>query len=543
MYIEMILGGIAGLCLFLYGMKLMGDGLQKVAGNKLKGFIKSLTRNRLMSVIVGMLVTMVIQSSSATSVMVVGFVNAGLMTLQQAVGIIFGANIGTTITGQMVSLNLAQWAPVAIASGLILSATTKKHQLKDTAEILIGFGILFIGMNSLKEALSPLQHLPEFSEWILTYGSHPLVGILVGFVMTFVLQSSSATIGVLIALAAQGVLPFSTALYIIYGDNIGTCTTALLSSLGTSRKGKRVAIIHLSFNIIGTIYFMFLLNGLLTSVVTSIDPTDVPRQIANAHSLFNIINVVVLFPFANYLVKLAYLIIPENSAEKVPSEFTSYLDERILKSPAIALKNTLYEVIAMASEASNTIDNSILSIQKRDKDFIQLAYEAEKRVNDFEKGIVEYLVRLSQESISNEDLVVIDELFGTVNDIERISDHAENIADSAHLLLDKDIDLDPEVTKDLNYVYQLVQKGFSQAIDALSTGDQRLVSEVINVEREIDTLKEEIRDRHIRRMNKGKATPESGIFVMDLLSNLERISDHFRNIAESVEKLGISFTS
>ena len=241
MYTQMILGAIAGLSLFLYGMQLMGDGLQKVAGEGLKGIIRRLTKNRLMSVLVGMFVTTIIQSSSATTVMVVGFVNAGLMTLAQAVGVVFGANIGTTITGQMVSFNLSQWAPLVIAAGLVANMLTKNPKVKEASEIFIGFGILFIGMSTLSNSLEPLKELPEFTNWILQYGSNPFVGVGIGLLMTFVLQSSSATIGILIALASQGVLPIATAIFIIFGDNIGTCTTALISSLGTSRRGKQCA--------------------------------------------------------------------------------------------------------------------------------------------------------------------------------------------------------------------------------------------------------------------------------------------------------------
>ncbi len=537
MYIEMLLSSIAGLGLFLYGMNLMANGLQKVAGNKLKGFIKTLTKNRLMAVIVGMFVTMVIQSSSATSVMVVGFVNASIMTVSQAIGILFGANIGTTITGQMVSLNLSQIAPIAIAGGLILRATTKNNQLKDLAEILIGFGILFLGINYLKDSLSPLKDSPAFASLILNYGDNPFIGVLIGILMTLILQSSSATIGVLIALASQGILPFSTALYIIFGDNIGTCTTAVLSSLGTSNRGKQVALIHVTIKVIGTVYFMLFLQGILTDVVQQIDPDNIPRQIANAHTIFNVLNVIVLYPFANYIVKFAEWVLPDDTDEEESYEFRSYLDPLILVTPSIALKNTLYEFISMATEANKTIRYATIAIKNRDKDYIQKAYDSEDNVNRFEKSIVEYLVQISQQNVSNEDLMVIDELFNTANDIERISDHAENIADFARAIIDKGIELDEEVTEELDYVFDLVYRGYSFSIDALSTGDMKKVAEVVEIEREIDRLKITIRDKHMKRMHKGKASPESGVFVMDLLSNLERISDHFRNIAETVKKL------
>ena len=537
MYLEMFLGAVAGLSLFLYGMKLMADGLQKFAGDKLKSIVRTLTKNRLMAVLVGMFVTMVIQSSSATSVMVVGFVNAGIMTIQQAVGVIFGANIGTTITGQMVSFNLSQWAPIAIGTGILMGAIVK---MKELAEILVGFGILFIGMNYLKDALAPLKDLPAFTEWIVNYGHHPLFGVALGFIMTLALQSSSATIGVLIALASQGVLPFTTALYIIFGDNIGTCTTALISSLGTSRRGKQVAVIHLSINIIGTIYFMMFLTGILTNIVTSMDATDVARQIANAHTIFNIVNVIVLFPFANLLLKLADIIVPEPKVEliEVEEKPTSYLDKRILVTPSIALQNTMYEFAAMSHAADQTLTYAIDAIRLRSQEKIEQAFASEQQVNQFQKAIVEYLIEISQQNVSTTDQETIDELFSTANDVERISDHAENIADFAKAVLERDIVLDEKTLSELEHVFELVQKGFAMSIDTLSTGNLVKVKEVITIEREIDRLKIEIRDKYMKRMNKGIASAESGIFVMDLLSNLERISDHFRNIGETVQRLG-----
>ena len=540
MYLEMFLGTVAGLSLFLYGMKLMADGLQKFAGDKLKSIVRTLTKNRLMAVLVGMFVTMVIQSSSATSVMVVGFVNASIMTIEQAVGVIFGANIGTTITGQMVSFNLSQWAPIAIGTGILMGAIVKNPKVKEFAEILVGFGILFIGMNYLKDALAPLKDLPAFTEWIVNYGHNPLFGVALGFIMTLALQSSSATIGVLIALASQGVLPFTTALYIIFGDNIGTCTTALISSLGTSRRGKQVAVIHLSINIIGTIYFMLFLTGILTNIVTSMDATDVARQIANAHTLFNIVNVIVLFPFANVLLKLADFIIPEPQAETMEEEekLVSYLDKRILVTPSIALQNTMYEFAAMSHAADKTLTYAIDAIRLRSQEKIEKAFASEKKVNQFQKAIVEYLVEISQQNVSSTDQETIDELFSTANDVERISDHAENIADFAKAVLERDIVLDEKTLSELEHVFDLVQKGFAMSIDTLSTGNLVKVKEVITIEREIDRLKIEIRDKYMKRMNKGIASADSGIFVMDLLSNLERISDHFRNIGETVQRLG-----
>lgn len=542
--LEMTLGAIGGLGLFLYGMNLMADGLQKAAGDRLKEVIHKLTSNRLMAVLVGTFVTMIIQSSSATSVMVVSFVNAGLMTLSQAVGVIFGANIGTTITGQMVSLNLTQFAPIAIATGFLVRTISKKKNNKELADILIGFGILFIGMNLLKEALMPLKESTVFSQWISTYGNNPIIALFIGIIMTLALQSSSATIGVLIALASNGILPFSTAIYIIFGDNIGTCTTALISSLSTSVRGKRVAFIHLLFNIIGTIYFMLFLVPILTNIVTSIDPTDISRQIANAHSLFNIINVIVLFPFASVLVKMVYQLFPETEEEKQSKvKIDTYLDRLLLNTPSMAFNSTLFEFVAMANEAGKTLRYAIDSVKTKNLKSMDRAFKHEHRVNQYEKDIIAYLVELSQQdNISSLELQRIDHLFSSIHDIERISDHAENIAEFAKNRIDFDL-LDKETLSDLDLVFETTLKCYNYAIDAISTGNHNDVRQVIELERDLDRLVLAVRDKHILRMNKKIATPESGVYVMDLLSNLERVTDHSRNIAEAAEKTGTTVTS
>ncbi|MGB3366359.1 MAG: Na/Pi cotransporter family protein, partial [Acidaminobacteraceae bacterium] len=348
------IGVLGGLGLFLFGMQMMGAGLQKAAGKKLERIIEILTTNRFMGVIVGALVTGVIQSSSATTVMVVGFVNAGIMKLSQAVGVIMGANIGTTITGQIISLSIDKIAPLSIGIGMILWMTSKKDSQKNLAEILIGLGILFLGMEFLKDSLKPLRELEAFSTMILTLSHNPILGVLVGFILTFVLQSSSASIGMLIALAAQGVLPLTAALPILYGDNIGTCTTALLSSIGAGKNAKRAAIIHLAFNIIGTLLFVLLLTNPIMRIVTSWDPTNVGRQIANAHTIFNLSNVVIQFPFAFILVKIAMWLVPEKEDE-APAKLTRFIDDRILETPTIAMKSVIKETLNMGNIAKNSL--------------------------------------------------------------------------------------------------------------------------------------------------------------------------------------------
>lgn len=540
MDMTIILGAIGGLALFLYGMNLMGDGLQKVAGNKLKSILQSLTRNRIMAVLVGTFVTMIIQSSSATTVMLVGFVNAGLMTLQQSAGVILGANIGTTITGQMVSLNLTEIAPLVVAIGILMKSFSHKKSGKDAADILIGFGILFIGMNLLKDSLSPLKDSPAFANWISEYGQNPLIGVGIGILMTMVLQSSSVTIGVLIALALNGVMPITTAVYIIFGDNIGTCTTAVLGSLSASRRGKRVAALHLLFKIVGTIYFVLFLVPYLLDIVIALNPDDIGRQIANAHTIFNLVNFAVLVPFINFFVKLVYKLLPETPEERAEKQNKqSYLDKLLLKTPAFALKNAMYEFIVMATHAQKTMDYAIDAVEHKNMASVEKAFKHEQIVNEYEKNLVEYLVKLTQqENISSEELMTIDYLFNTVHNVERISDHSENIAEYVQNVIDRNIIIDDKTNKELEHVYNLIRTGFNYSIDALSTGNITKVKDIIQIEKEVDQLKVDIRNNYIRRMNRGIVTAESGLFVMDLLSNLERISDHFRNIAETVELIG-----
>ncbi|RLK62780.1 Na/Pi cotransporter family protein [Atopobacter sp. AH10] len=535
MWISIVVQAVAGLGLFLFGMQLMSDGLQKVAGNKLKRSIEVLTSNRFIALLVGTVVTMIIQSSSATSVMVVGFVNAGIMELTQAFGVILGANIGTTITGQMVSLDVSKWAPFAIAIGLLMRGLKKSVRVGNMSDIFIGFGILFMGMDYLKNGLEPLGKLPEFQTMIIQNAERPLFGILIGLVMTVALQSSSATIGVLIALASQGLIPFTAAVHVIYGDNIGTCTTALISSIGTTPKARRVAMIHLLFNLLGTLVFLAFLNPLVVPMIEHWTPNNVPRQIANIHTIFNIINVAIFFPFGNWFIKAVNFLVPDKkNAELILDDNTRTLDDRILASPSIALHRVIVAIQELADEAGLAVESAIKACQLRDKNYVQETFDHEQRINALERRIVEFLVKLSQESLSEDDSALIDELFQMVADIERIGDHSENIAEYVDANIDAGVELAPESVDDLNQVFKKVKEGYHLMSESLVDGDVNKAQLAMETENDVDDLKAIVRQRHIERMNKGLATPMSGIFVMDLLSNLERISDHYRNICESI---------
>lgn len=532
MYLSIFLSSAAGLGLFLYGITLMGNGLQKATGDKLKSIIGLLTKNRFVAVFVGIIVTGIIQSSSATTVMVVGFVNAGILSLSQAIGIIMGANVGTTVTAQLISFNLEAYAPFAVAIGMVMYLINRGPKSKDIAEILIGFGILFIGMIYMKTALAPLGELKAFQDLLIKFGTNPLLGIFVGFALTLILQSSSASIGILVALAMQGTLPLSSALPILYGDNIGTCTTALLSSIGASKNAQRAAVMHLTFNVIGTMIFVLILNKPVMYAVSSMNPESVARQIANAHTIFNLANVVIQFPFAGLIVRFAEKVIPEGEVVSVPSVLQ--LDKRMLNTPSIALHNVYMECLKMGDLALLSLKNSVNGLLNKDAKALEVTTESEKTINYMEKEIIDFLVELSKSEISLDDRVIVDGLFNTVNDIERIGDHADNIAELAQSYIEKNLSFSEESRADLNTMIHVVYDTVQSALDAMRTGDIEIASRVLQMEDEVDNLEKTNRAGHIYRLNNNLCNTESGIIFLDLISNLERVSDHASNIAESV---------
>ena len=524
---------LGGLGLFLYGMNLMAQGLQNSAGNKLKRIIGLLTSNVIMGVVVGTVVTAIIQSSSATTVMVVGFVNAGLMTLNQAIGVIMGANIGTTVTAQLVSFKLEGLAPISLGIGIILYIFSKKTSIKNIAEILLGFGILFTGMEFMKDAVKPLAEYKGFTDALVSFGHRPVLGLLLGFAITGIVQSSSASMGMLIALAAQGLIPLTSALPILYGDNIGTCVTSLLSSIGASRNAKRAAIMHLLFNIIGSLLFLLVLNRPISYIVTRIDPTNAARQIANAHTLFNLINVAILLPFSKYIVKLAMIVVPDKNDEN-NERSTKYLDERMLETPSIALGNTVKETLRMGDIAKACLSSSMSGfINKSDKD-VKLALENEETINILQKSILNYLLSLSKTPLSDDMVEAVDDLFNTVNDIERVGDHSENIAELATIAISENLDLSDESVKEIKHMYDLVFENFSSSLRLIDEKNSFLANEILEREDEVNKIEKSIRVNHIYRLNNRNCGIDSGILYIDLISNLERISDHCANIAKRV---------
>ena len=533
---NIIISLMGGLGLFLYGMNLMGEGLQKSAGTKLKKIIKLLTSNLFMGVLVGTGVTAVIQSSSATTVMVVGFVNAGIMTLKQAIGVIMGANIGTTVTAQLVSFDLTGMAPVALCVGIILYLFGNKPRIKNIAEILIGCGILFTGMDFMKMAVEPLRDYQGFTDLLVTFGRYPLLGLLLGFGITAIIQSSSASMGMLVALAAEGLVPLSAALPILYGQNIGTCVTSLLSSIGANKNARRAAMMHLIFNVLGTVIFLIFLNKPVVSMVTSWDPSNVARQIANTHTLFNIISVLILLPFTNLIIKLAIKLVPDRAGDIDEDETKTIndIDDRMIETPSLALANTIKEALRMGEKAKESLNASMEALVEHSTEKIDKTYRRERLINDLQKAILNYLLKLSKAPLDDDSREVVDTLFNTVNDIERIGDHAKNIAELSQVAIDSNISFSEEGQSELDVMYNRVVSAYTYALESMRTDNVDLACKVIKIEEQVDIMEKSCRANHMYRLNNNLCSIENGVIYLDVISNLERISDHAVNIAQQV---------
>lgn len=527
----MIIGLIGGLGLFLYGMKLMGDGLENVAGEKLKSILEKVTSNRIMAVLVGAAVTAIIQSSSATTVMVVGFVNAGLMNLAQAAGVIIGANIGTTVTAQLVAFKLDDIAPIFIGVGTAIILFSKNKKRRDLGNIILGFGILFMGLGIMSDAMAPMKDSPAFKDFILMIGDNWVLGIITGLAMTAVLQSSSATTGLLIALASTGAITMNVALPVIFGCNIGTCVTALLSSIGTNKTARKAALIHLLFNIAGTLVFLPLMNPLI-HLVESMAPGNITRQIANAHTVFNITNTIIMLPLINYLIIIVNKLIPgEVEIEKVGA---TYLDDRLLETPVIASGQVIKETIRMANKAKENLDLTMRGFLENSEDLVKKVYENEKIINALEYDITNYLIKLSKSDLSDKERGIVASTFHIVNDIERVGDHAKNIAELTLEKISKNLTYSKNAEDEAKHIFDYTLNAITIAIESYETGDKFKAESIIAVEARIDVLEKELRENHIRRLHEGTCSANSGAIFLDLINNLERIGDHAMNIAEAV---------
>lgn len=530
---------LGGLGLFLYGMSIMSAGLEKLAGKNLEKLIGKLSGSVFRGILIGALVTAVIQSSSATTVMVVGFVNAGIMTLTQAVGIIMGANIGTTITAQMVTINVAGIAPLGIAFGAFLKLFSKNSKTRIMGETILGLSLLFFGMKVMSSSIAPVRDLPIVSDFMASIGSGGLVQITLGFLIgagfTALVQSSSATTGLMVALVGSGVMPLEAAFPILMGTNVGTCVTALISSVGANNTAKRAALIHLLFNVLGTLVFLTFLSSVTLQVVRSIS-SDPANQLANTHTFFNVFNTILLFPFARLLVKASNKIIPITQEEIEASKYerVMFLDERILSTPKIAMAQVNKEVYHMADVAKASLKSAVEGLMTGDRNVVNRTFKLEKNINDMEREISDYLIKLSNASVDNEDRTSVDLLFNTINDLERVGDHAENIAELAIQKIDENVDFTEVAVKELNEMIDTVLQAYDYAVEAMMKNDLDLAQKVVEMEGKVDDMEKVLRKNHIARLNEGNCNTNAGIVFLDFLSNLERVSDHASNIALAV---------
>ena len=547
-----VLSLIGGLAIFLYGMDLLGEGLTGASGGKLEKILEKLTSNPLKAVLLGAGVTAVIQSSSATTVMVVGFVNSGIMKLSQAVGVIMGANIGTTITSWILSLTGIEssnifisllkptsFSPVLAAVGIVFLMFLKKDSLKNPGKIMIGFALLMYGMDAMSSSVAPLAEVPQFAS-ILTAFSNPLLGMLAGMLFTAIIQSSSASVGILQALCSTGILSYATALPIIMGQNIGTCVTALLSSIGATKNGKRAAIINLYFNVIGTVTFMIVFYALNAVIHFSfLNLTAQEFGIAVIHTAFNIITTAYLLPLRKVLEKLAYATIKLDDNEKRIMDSRSgnefaLLDDRFLEAPSLAVEHCKQVINKMADISRESLFISMSLIGGYDEEQALRVGELETRADKYEDALGTYIMKISTKNLKKEDSEMLNVMLHCIGDFERISDHACNICDSARELQQKNMQFSPKAETELDILSSAVREAVDISFDAFKSNNKNEADKVEPLEELIDTLAVELKARHIRRLREGKCTIELGFAHSDILNNLERVADHCSNIAVDV---------
>ena len=548
-----ILTLLGGLAMFLYGMQVMGDGLEKLSGGKLEKILENLSSNRLKAVLVGAAVTAVIQSSSATTVMVVGFVNSGIMHLSQAVGFIMGANIGTTITAWILSLagiessnffvkllNPSSFSPILALIGVIFIVFLHNEKKKDIGNIMVGFAVLMFGMNTMSGAVKPLAQVPEFTNILLKF-SNPVLGVLAGALLTAVIQSSSASVGILQALCVTGAVQYGTALPIIMGQNIGTCITAMLSSIGATKNAKRAAVVHLYFNIVGTIAFMgvfYLLNTFLH--FSFINDVAGPAGIAVIHSAFNVIATAVLLPFGDVLVKMACATIRDTKEEKAISEEDQefmILESRFLSNPGIAIEQSKTAAKKMAEQSKNALKLSFGHLDTFQEENAFRVEKIEAKVDRYEDELGTYLIKLNQKELSVEDSHSLSIMLHCIGDFERISDHALSIMKSAKEMWEKNAVFSPQAVKELHVMEKAVVDIVDKAYTVFANQDIQLAEEIEPLEEVIDELSRELKRRHVNRLRAGECTIEMGFILSDVTTSLERIADHCSNIGVCVTQV------
>lgn len=532
-----ILTMAGGLGLFLFGMELMSDSIEKVAGARLRRILEIFTTNRFMGMIVGIIFTGIIQSSSACTVMVVSFVNSGLMNLYQAAGVILGANIGTTITSQLVSFNLSKIAPLILLVGVVVMMFTKKEKVRKVAEVVVGFGILFVGLSTMSQAMANMKNEPQVVNLLMSL-KNPFLATLMGFALTAIIQSSSVTVSIVLLLANQDLLPLPITLYIILGCNIGACATAMLASMTGKKDAKRAALIHLLFNIIGTVIIyiaLFVAGDQIVELIKSIS-ADNGRFVANAHTLIKIAQVIMLFPFTSWLVKMTYLIVPGED-QKVgyrESYQLKYIGDKVVFTPATAVVEVIKELERMASLAEENLNRAMNALITLDEEDIEEVYEVEKNINFLNHAITDYLVKINQTTLPIEDLNSLGALFHVVNDIERIGDHAENVADAARQRKEEGVSISKEAQKELGDMLEMVNKIIRYAVEMFAKSDESHMQEIVTLEDQVDEKERELQKKHVERLTKGECSPEAGMIFSDIVSGLERVADHATNIAFAI---------
>ncbi len=532
----MVLGLIGGLGLFLYGMTLMSDSLEKAAGAKLRGVLELFTKNRYVGIIVGVVFTAIIQSSSAATVMVVSFVNAGLMTLYQAIGVIYGANIGTTVTSQLVSFNLSQYAPVFIMAGVLMLMIFKNPTVKKAGEVVIGFGILFLGISTMSSSMSALKELPAIQNLFMSLDNR-FFALLLGLVITAIVQSSSVTVSIVLLLAQQGLLPLKICFFIILGCNIGACMSAMLASLSGKKNAKRAALIHLLFNIIGSIIMAVILligSNWIEALIMHISGGNLGRCVANTHTIFKVFQVIILMPFMSWIVKLTYLIVPGEDNDVEDEYEMKYIGDGDRLSSATAIPQVCSEISHMGEIAIGNLEKALDALLTKDDKAAKEVFEVEKRIDYMNKEITDYLVKANQISLPVGDRKKLGALFHVVSDIERVGDHAENIAEDVEKLIDMKEDINGMAGDEIRRMQEMTVKILHLSMDMFNLEDDSHLQEILDLENAIDAKERELQDLHVKCLTTGECSAQVGMMFSDLASNLERVADHATNIAFSI---------
>lgn len=532
----MVLGLIGGLGLFLYGMTLMSDSLEKAAGAKLRGVLELFTKNRYVGIIVGVVFTAIIQSSSAATVMVVSFVNAGLMTLYQAIGVIYGANIGTTVTSQLVSFNLSQYAPVFIMAGVLMLMIFKNPTVKKAGEVVIGFGILFLGISTMSSSMGALKELPAIQNLFMSLDNR-FFALLLGLVITAIVQSSSVTVSIVLLLAQQGLLPLKICFFIILGCNIGACMSAMLASLSGKKNAKRAALIHLLFNIIGSIIMAVILligSDWIEALIMHISGGNLGRCVANTHTIFKVFQVIILMPFMSWIVKLTYLIVPGEDNDVEDEYEMKYIGDGDRLLSATAIPQVCSEISHIGEIAIGNLEKALDALLTKDDKAAKEVFEVEKRIDYMNKEITDYLVKANQISLPVGDRKKLGALFHVVSDIERVGDHAENIAEDVEKLIDMKEDINGMAGDEIRRMQEMTVKILHLSMDMFNLEDDSHLQEILDLENAIDAKERELQDLHVKCLTTGECSAQVGMMFSDLASNLERVADHATNIAFSI---------